>query len=138
MAGTPRFDGPQPIVKGFTAGEALDAHRVVIVSTDTQTCEYPAAQYDPVIGVTMHAAASGKPVDVCLFGICKVQVDGAAATITALTTMLVTHGDTGYGQAAAGGAAGLRRTFGMALEGSTTDGDIISALITPGTNYYAS
>lgn len=138
MAGTPRFNGPQTIVKGFVATEALAAHRVVIVSTDTDACEYPASQYDPVIGVTLHAAAAGAMVDVCLAGICPVQVDGAAATITALTTMLVTHNDAGYGQAAAGGAAGLRRTFGMALETSSTDGDVISALITPGTNYYAS
>lgn len=138
MAGTPRFNGPATIVKAFVATEALAAHRTVIISTDTDACEYPAAQYDPVIGVTMHAAAAGQMVDVCLQGIALVQVDGAAAAITGLTTMLVNHNDTGYGQAAAGGAAGLRRTFGMALQSSSTDGDIIPVLITPGTNYYAS
>lgn len=137
MAGTPRFDGPHTIVKSFVATEALAAHRVVIISTDTDACEYPASQYDAVIGVTLHAAAAGAMVDVCLAGICLVQVDGAAAAITKLVSMLVTHNDTGYGQAAAGGAAGLRRTFGVALETSAADGDIISALITPGTNYYA-
>jgi hypothetical protein len=137
MAGTPRFNGPSVITKGFVAAEALAAYRLVIVSTDTDQCEYPASQYDPCIGVTLHAAASGAMVDVCIFGLCLVQVDGAAATITALTTMLLAHNDAGYAQAAAGGAAGLRRTIGMALATSSTDGDIIPMLVTPGTNYYA-
>jgi len=136
MAGTPRFQGPV-WTKGFVAAEALAAYRVVIVSSDTDQCEYPAAQYDPVFGVTMHAAASGAVVDVAFYGICLVQVDGAAAAITSLTTLLLTHNDTGYAQAAAGGAAGLRRVFGMALQSSSTDGDVIPVLLGQGTNYYA-
>ena len=137
MAGTPRFDGPK-LCKGFLATEAMAAYRVVIISTDTDFCEYPAAQYDPVFGITLHDVAINKPVDVMFSGIGLVQVDGAAATITRLTTMLLTHNDTGYAQAAAGGAAGLRRVFGMALETSATDGDIIPVLMSQGTNYYAS
>lgn len=137
MAGTPRFDGPK-LVKGFLATEAMDAYRCVVISTDTDFCEYNAAQYDPIFGVTLHAVAINKPVDVVFSGIGLVQVDGAAAAITRLTTMLLAHNATGYAQASAGGAAGLRRVFGMALETSATDGDIIPFLFAQGTDYYAS
>jgi len=137
MAGTPRFNGPT-LSRGFVATEAMAAYRCVVISTDTDACEYNAAQYDPIFGVTMHDVAINAMVDVAYSGISLVQVDGAAATITALTTMLLAHDAVGYAQAAAGGAAGLRRVFGMALAGSSTDGDIIPFLFAQGTNYYAS
>lgn len=127
------------LVAGFTAKtEALAAYRLVIVtSSDDESCEYPAAEYDPCIGVTAAAAAQNEPVDVVLSGIALVQVDGNAANI-AVGDSIVAHTATGYGRKAAGGAAGNRAAIGVAMAASTADDDVIPVLLSPHTVYFAS
>jgi hypothetical protein len=134
---TPRFVNHKHI-QGFTAAEDLAAYRcVIITASDSEQCEYPAAQYDYAFGVTAAAADSGKPVDVVIEGIALVTVDGNAANIAAGDRLCV-HTATGYAQKVAGGAAGNRKTFGTALAASTADGDVIPVLLSPGDSYFAS
>lgn len=133
---TPRFNGPCQS-KGFIAAEALEAYRLVLIPTDTETCEYPAAQFDGCFGITLHSAAAGAMVDVAFSGIALLQVDGNAANIVAHDS-IVAHNATGYGQKAAGGAAGLRKCVGTALAASTADDDVIPVLLSPHTAYFAS
>lgn len=132
---TPRFNGPT-LSKGFIATEALAAHRLVLISSNADACEYPAAQFDGCFGITLHAAALGEMVDVAFSGIALLQVDGNAANIVAHDS-IVAHNDTGYGQKAAGGAAGLRKCIGVALSASTADGDVIPVQLCPHTAYFA-
>lgn len=136
-APTPEFNLPTLIVSR-RATEVLAAHRCVIISTDTDYCEYPASQYDFVFGVTRHAAAAiGDPVDIIIQGVALVQVDGAAVNITQGLS-LTNHDAAGYAQAVAGGAAARRECFAKALAASTADGDLIPALIAHHQAYYAS
>lgn len=117
------------LVDSKLATEALAAFRCVILSTDTEYVEYPAAQYDGAIyGVTLHAVAIGKPVEIGLIGVFPVQVDGNAAAIIAGDPIGV-HNDTGYGQDVTGAAS--RPYFGTAVTGTSTDGDIISVRMPP-------
>lgn len=136
-ANTPEFNLPTLIVSR-RATEVLAAYRCVIISTDTDYCEYPASQYDYVFGITRFAAATiGDPVDIIIQGVCLVQVDGNAVTITAGLS-LCNHDAAGYGQAVAGGAAARRECFGKALAGSTADGDLIPVILSAHSQYYAS
>ena len=106
------------------ATEALAAYRLIILSTDREFCEYPNAQYDPAVyGVTLHAVAIGKPVEIGIIGVFPVQVDGNAAAIVAGDPIGV-HNDTGYGQDVQGAAS--RPYCASAETGTTVDGDIIS------------
>lgn len=134
---TPRFNGPCES-KGFIASEDLAAYRLVMITAaNNEGCEYPAAQFDACFGVTLHGADSGKPIDIGYSGIVLLQVDGNAANIV-VGDSIVAHNDTGYGQKAAGGAAGLRKCVGVALAASTADGDVIPVLLSPHTAYFAS
>lgn len=135
---TPRFNGPHTIVKGFIATVALEANRLVIMSSSNSGVEYPAAQFSTaIIGVTLTAAAAGEMVDVCMAGICPLKVDGNAANI-AVRDSIVAHDNTGFGQKAAGGAAGNRVCIAIALEASTADGDVIPVQVAPHLAYFAS
>jgi predicted RecA/RadA family phage recombinase len=133
---TPRFNGPCTS-KPFIAAEALEPYRLVLISTNNEQCEYPAAQFDGCFGVTLHAAAAGEMVDVAFDGIALLQVDGAAANIVAFDS-IVAHNDVGLGQKAAGGAAGLRKCIAVALSASTADNDVIPVRLSPHTAYFAS
>ncbi len=106
------------------ATEDLLAHRFVqFTSGSREAVEYPAAQYDTAqLGVTLHRALAGQPVEIGVAGWFPVQVDGAAVAIVAGDAIGV-HNDTGYGQDVTGAAS--RAYFATALEGTTTDGDII-------------
>lgn len=104
---------------------AVAAYRLVILSTNREGVEYPGAQYATgVIGVTLHAAAIGKPVEIGVIGIFPVQVDGAAVAI-AIGDAIGCHDNTGYGQDVIGAAS--RPYFATAQEASTADGDVIMA-----------
>lgn len=134
---TPRFNQPA-LVQGFTASEDLAAYRLVLITSgNTEGCEYPAAQFDPCVGVTLASADSGAPVDIAMGGIVLLQVDGNAANIV-VGDSIVAHDGLGYGQKAAGGAAGLRACVGVALAASTADGDVIPVLLSPHKAYFAS
>lgn len=135
---TPRFNGPHVITKGFKAKVAIEAYRLVIIDTDAEQADYPAAQFSTaIVGITMHSAAAGEMVDVCMSGICQLKVDGNAANI-AVRDSIVAHDNTGLGQKAAGGAAGNRVCIGVALAASTADGDIIPVQVAPHLAYFAS
>lgn len=124
--------------KSFIAAEALEAHRLVILkSSDPTQVEYPAAEFDVCIGITLHAAESGKSVDVALGGYALLEVDGNVANI-ALHDSIVSHTADGLGRKVAGGAAGNRACIGRALAASTADGDLIPVLITHHAEYFAS
>lgn len=119
------------LVKTFTAGTALAAHRIVIWhATDANKVIYPAAAPDTqMVGVTLTAAVEGGDVDVCMLGPCRLTVDGNAANIAAGDWIEV-HSTTGLGgrRAAADGTT-YRELLGYALEASTADNDEISVFV---------
>lgn len=124
--------------KTFIAHEALEAYRLVTLrSADTTRVEYPAAQFDFAVGITLHSAEAGKPVEVALGGYALLKVDGAASNI-AVGDSICVHNDEGLGQEVAGGAAARRPCIGVALAASTADGDVISVLINHHSVYFAS
>lgn len=105
------------------ATEALAAYRLVILSTDREYVEYPASQYDGAIyGVTLHAAALGKQVEIGIIGVFPVQVDGTVAIVPG-DAIGVFDGN-GYGMDVSGAAS--RPYCATAETGTTVDGDIIS------------
>lgn len=119
------------LIQTFTAGEALDAHRIVIWhATDANKVSYPAGAADTqIVGVTMHDAASGADVDVCVLGTCLVTVDGNAANIAA-GDWLEVHSTTGYaGKRALSDGTTYRELLGQAYEASTADNDEIVVFI---------
>lgn len=124
-------------IRTHIAAEALEAHRLVILSSDATNVEYPAAQFDAVYGITLHAAASGGEVAVAIGGVALLKVDGNAANIGKLDSICA-HNDAGLGQAVAGGAAARRPCIGVAYAASTADGDIIPVRISPHSVYFAS
>lgn len=111
-------------VKTFVAGEALEAHRRVKLSTGYgDQVEYADAA-DDYIGVTLAAAASGEQVAVKLKRASQGTVEvEAAGTITAGATI--------YG--AADGKVSSASTgtdkFGKALEAASGSGAIIEGLM---------
>lgn len=122
------------LIQTFTAGEALAAHRIVIWHASTaDTVIYPAAAPDTqMVGVTMHGAASGEDVGVCVLGPCLVTVDGNAAAITAGDWIEV-HNTAGYGgKRALSDGANYRELLGRALEGSSADNDEIAVFVNIG------
>lgn len=127
-------------VHTFIATEALEAHRLVIITaTDDAKVEYPAAQFDACFGITLHAAALGGEVAVATAGIALLKVDGQTPNIT--PDMSITcHGATGLGQGVVGGAAANREAIGKYLGAATitADGDLIPVQIGKHTVYFAS
>jgi hypothetical protein len=121
------------LIRTFTAGEALDAHRIVIWhATDAGKVSYPGSAPDTqMVGVTMHDAASGADVDVCCFGPCLLTVDGNAAAIAAGDWIEV-HSTTGYGgKRALSDGTTYRELLGQAEEASTADNDEIVVFVRP-------
>lgn len=121
-----RFTDQGSVDVEFTATEALDAYCLVILSTDNEACEYPAAQYDWSYGITQHSAALGASIRVRILGHSLLKVDGAAANIS-IGDGLTNHDAVGYGQKAAGAAS--RPVIAQALKASTADGDVIPVII---------
>lgn len=105
-----------------TASVALAAYRFVILSTDAEAVEYPAAQYAACFGITMHAAAAGQAVEVAVAGIVPLQCDNTAA-ISRYDGLCPYDGTTGKGMKAAGAAS--RAIRAIALEAPAATGDVI-------------
>lgn len=80
----------------------------------------------PVLASGKAADAAGDKVNVCIFGWCKLRVDGNAVNI-AINDLLISHA-AGYAQKAA--ATGY--PFALAGHASTVDGDIIPAFVVGG------
>jgi hypothetical protein len=124
--------------RSFIAHTAVEAHRLVTLRTaDPRRVEYPAAQFDFAVGVTLHAAAAGETVEVAFGGFALLKVDGNASNI-AVGDSITTHDATGFGQKVAGGAAARRPCVGFAMSASTADDDLISVEITKHSVYFAS
>lgn len=124
------------IIQNYVAAEALSANRLVIIDpSDDTKVRYPEADYDTqLVGVTLEAAASGEPIDVCELGIALVKVDGAAANI-AYGDPIAAHGAIGEGRKADTTADVTTQIIGSARSASTADGDIIPVLVVP--SWYA-
>lgn len=135
---TPEFNRPGDM-HGGRATQALAAYRLVkpVVSGSDLYFDYPGAQFAVVVGITRAAATTaGDIADIIYSGIALLQVDGNAANI-AVGDSIVAHNTSGYGQKAAGGAAGLRFAIGIALAASTADDDVIPVWISPHQVYFA-
>lgn len=130
------------LVRGYIAAEDLAAYRLVIIkSTDPEQVEYPAAARDTqLVGITKHAASSGEPVDVVVYGYAKLAVDGNADNI-AWGDSICAHDGTGLGmKTSTSGGAGNVESIGFA-DGpltSTADGDVITVRIDKHLVYFAS
>lgn len=109
-----------------TASVALAAYRFVILSTDREACEYPAAQYAAAYGITMHAAALGQAIEVAVLGIVPLQCDNTSA-ISIYDGLCPYDGTTGKGMKAAGAAS--RAISAWALDAPGATGDCIPVLL---------
>lgn len=134
-----QYNYAKPIIRPYIAGEALEANRLVIISTAADTVEYPAAARDTqLVGITTEAAASGAPVNVAVGGFALLKVDGNAANI-AWGDSLMAHDSAGYGGKCTTGGAGSVECIGFA-DGpltSTADGDLITCRIDKHSVYFA-
>lgn len=113
-------------VKGFIAGGAVAARRIVkLGSSDTAAVQASAAT-DSLIGVSDLGAASGESVAVIMGGIAAVEYGGNVTRGALLTA------DTNGKAVAAAPAAGVNnRIIGVAMI-SGVSGDIGSVLVNPG------
>lgn len=122
----------QPLlINTYTAGEALEAYRIVIWHASTaNTVIYPTTAPDTqMVGITLADAASGADVEVCEFGPCLLTVDGNAANIVAGDWIEV-HSTGGYGgKRALADGANYRELIGYAMEASTADNDEIAVFV---------
>lgn len=104
----------------FKANGALEKNRFVILNTTAWEVKAPGAATDNVIGVTELQAASGQSVTVQIDNVVKVEAGGIIAVGGKVTTTTA-----GKALAATTGA----KVFGLALEASWADGDVISVLL---------
>jgi hypothetical protein len=112
------------IVKNFVAGGTITAGAIVMFGADDDTVVVGTAATDLLIGVALHAAASGERVDVQMSGIGEVKTGGVIARGGA-----VTSGAAGVGVALSA-AATIKSSIGTALATSAS-GDVIPVLIGP-------
>ena len=114
------------------ASEALAAYRIVIISTDQTTCEYPAGSTDTqLMGITLHSAASGENVDICVFGPCLLEVNGNSTNI-GWGDPVGAPTDAGIGAHLAATADLTSEYIGRAWGSSTADGDVIPVFVAHG------
>lgn len=114
--------------KNYVAGGAIAAHTIVKLSSSDTTVVAAAAATDALIGVVNEVGpANGERCDVIMAGIAFVLA-GAAVTRGALLTA-----DASGRAVATAPAAGVNnRVIGAALESAGAAGEIIRALIQPG------
>jgi acyl CoA:acetate/3-ketoacid CoA transferase beta subunit len=144
------------VVTDFIADEAIDLWSPVILVAAGTGEDMPRVEpintahnvlvmgvaVSPLVDSTNNycASAAGGHVGVCVFGRCKVKVDGNAGNI-AIGDALVTHAADGVAQLMAIAAdvtnnatltttlARLGSKFAIALKASTADGDIIPCFV---------
>jgi hypothetical protein len=118
----------QLIVKNYVAGAAIADNQLVKFGASDDTVVPATASTDAVIGVVdqPNGAASGRRVDVVLFGVTDVQAGGTITRGSPLTSDA-----TGKVVAAAPAAGVNARTIGFALS-SMVSGDIMPAFVIPG------
>lgn len=115
------------LAKGFLAGAAIAAYRIVKFSA-VDTVIQGAAASDSLIGVVSEVApASGERCEVILSGVAFVEA-GAAVTVGSL----ITSDATGRGIAAAPASGVNARHVGVALEAAAAAGDVIRVLLSQG------
>ena len=116
--------GKYESIPGLLAGESLAAKQYYVVkaaSTAGEVVSGDTAATDPILGIVQNDPADGEPADVAFLGICKAAAEtgvtyGSSLTISATSrvTKTTTDGD---------------RIVGIALEASSTAGDIIRVLL---------
>lgn len=113
-------------VKGFIAGGAVAARRIVKFGTSDVSVVQAAAAADSVVGVSELAGNSGESVSVIMGGIAAVEYGGNVTRGALLTA------DTNGRAVTSAPAAGVNnRIIGIAMI-SGVSGDIGSVLINPG------
>lgn len=113
--------------KGFIAGGAIAAKRLVKFHTADNSVVQAAAVGDFIIGVSDLAAASAEHVTVVMGGIAIVEYGGAVTRGAQLTTDA-----SGKAVVAAPAAGTNNRVIGIAMV-SGVSGDLGSVLLQPGT-----
>ena len=116
----------ETLAKGFMAGGAINAKRIVKFGTADNAVVQGAAATDLLIGVADLAAASGAQVDVFVAGIVGVEYGGNVTR-----GQLLTADADGKAVAAAPAATASARVIGIAMV-SGASGDIGAVLIAPG------
>lgn len=112
--------------KGFVAGAAIAAKRIVKLGSADNAVIQAAAATDSLVGVSDLAAASGEHVTVVMGGIAIVEYGGSITR-----GGLVTADANGKAVAAAPAAGSNNRIIGIAMV-SGVSGDLGSVLLQPG------
>lgn len=113
-------------VKGFIAGGAVAARRIVKFGSGDTAVVQASAATDSLIGVSDLGAASGESVAVIMGGIAAVEYGGNVTR-----GALLTADSNGKAVAAAPAAGVNNRVIGTAMIGGVS-GDIGSVLVNPG------
>jgi len=111
------------VTKSWIAEEDVDPFRTVKFGTDTNGVVYTNAQGEKAIGVTLHEAKKGQPVEVLHLGICPVVV--AAAAGLSRGSNITPSATAGKVEVAAAGDY----VIGTLLDVPSADGDQILAFI---------
>jgi hypothetical protein len=114
------------LAKGFRAGAAIAAKRIVKFDSADTTVIQGAAATDSLIGVADLAASSGGDVDVIMSGVAIVELGG-----TVTRGGLLTADANGKAVAAVPATGVNNRVIGIAMV-SGVSGDLGSVLIAPG------
>lgn len=114
---------PGPI-QVFKANAAVAIHRIVKLAANGEVTQSTATAADAHIGVTDRPAPVGESVEVTVYGMATVEAGGAIAR----GAQIKADADGKAVTAAAG-----QRVVGIAIENAAAEGDLIAALIAPGT-----
>lgn len=121
---TENFLGVSPI--SFIAGGTIAAHKLVKLDSTEGQVVVTTAISEEVVGVALKSASSGDLVPIQMFGVAKCVANGSTIVI----------GSEVMPEASATGkvalAAGASNNCGLALQASSTDGDVIMVLLRPG------
>jgi len=114
------------LIKTYTAEVAITKYMAVIEGTSDGQANDPGAANDVALGIALHAAAAGEPVDVCLFGPCLAVADGAFSR----GALLAISSTTGKVDAITIGVTTAdQRVIGKALQTAGADGDLVSIFV---------
>lgn len=114
------------ITKLATATLATSQFKIVKPSTTAGECKVGAAATDSIIGVVQNNPAAGEPAKIAVVGVCKVQAEASVAAGDHVACSTTARAKTT--------TTANNHVLGIALEASTTAGDIIKVALSPG-NY---
>lgn len=115
------------LTKTFTAGAAINPCRFLKIGASDRLVIEAVDASAPIIGVSplRPAIASGDRIDVQIFGIAKVRIDGTPARGTLVTA-------TTAGKGAAIGAGTAVQYVGGVIINTAADEDLCDVILTPG------